>query len=509
MEMTAPTPPPRTSSKGSTTRCDKVYIHVKLAKSKESSTPRDVELNNWLPDIRSLAMFRVSIAVLAFIQSISLLQTPSAYLGDSNDLRFLHFNNSEIRGIGETLVLISAPLLALGLFTRCANVILFLGLLILQAILPEVLQGGDVLLRLLLFWALFLPLGRVWSIDARLFANRESTTWSATAALAACALMLQVAFVYWVAALLKSDPLWTESGNALFYALSIEHFTTPLGMYLRHFPNVLRPVSLAVPWFELLGPALLFVPIHRDICRMIAVILFTSFHLIGMQLLFRLGLFPWVCAAAWVAFLPGVCWDYMGLFHGSKATTQRTKTGPKVLQIRPLAINALLTYTGTAIVIISFLDVVGWNIASLYGNKALGWMHRYDFYGSTLRLDQRWNMYAPAPRKVHGWLVVPAELSDRSEVDLFTKQPVSWEKPSDIGAYFGDDRSRRYLSNLFDNQDPQELQKYADYLVEAWTLSHRAGPKVTAVTIIFMRQETRPDLTVSEAEKQVLYFQAY
>ncbi len=98
-------------------------------------------------------------------------------------------------------------------------------------------------------------------------------------------------------------------------------------------------------------------------------------------------------------------------------------------------------------------------------------------------------MYAPAPRKVHGWLVIPADLANGSQVDLFTGQPVSWEKPADIGAYFGDDRWRRYLSNLFDEQDSDDLRRYADYLVNKWNLAHSPDQKAATVTIIFMRQE--------------------
>jgi hypothetical protein len=118
-------------------------------------------------------------------------------------------------------------------------------------------------------------------------------------------------------------------------------------------------------------------------------------------------------------------------------------------------------------------------------------------------------MYAPAPRKDHGWLVVPADLANGTQVDLFTQLPVSWDKPQDIGAYFGDDRWRRYLSNLFDNREPKALQSYADYLVNKWNNTHGDSEKVQAVTIIFMRQETQPDLTITPPEKDVLFFRNY
>ena len=364
-------------------------------------------------------------------------------------------------------------------------------------------------MRLLLFWSLFLPLGGVWSLDARWSAIKpRSLPW--TTALATWALTLQICFVYWFAALLKSDPLWTQNGNALFYALNIEHFTTPFGLYLRQYPDLLRALTFVTPWFELAGPCLLFVPFYRGVCRLIAVGLFMGFHLIGMEALLRIGLFPWVCATAWLVFMPGSFWDWLKVRRDEPAQIKPAKRSAEAKRKEPAGQTLpLLDYAGSFLVVVSFLDVLGWNIASVSGATAMQWMQRHDAYAHVLRLDQRWNMYAPAPRHDHGWLVVPADLADGTQVDLFTGQPVSWEKPKDIGSYFGDDRWRRYLSNLFDEQDPQALQGYADYLVRTWNQSHGEDQKVQAVTITFMRRETQPDLTVTAPERDVLYFRAF
>jgi hypothetical protein len=355
-----------------------------------------------------------------------------------------------------------------------------------------------------------LPLGRTWSFDSRLM--KTKCPWlSRTTGLATWALTLQICFVYWFAALLKSDPLWTQNGNALFYALNIEHFTTPLGLYLRHFPDLLRTVTLATPWFELIAPCLLFIPFYRDSCRLAAVTLFVGFHLIGMEALLRIGLFPWVCATAWLVFIPGSFWDWLKArsdrllkIKRAKKPAESRRKKDSIAQTWPF-----LDVACSSIVVVAFLDVLAWNIASINGAAALQWMYKHDTFGKIVRLEQRWNMYAPAPRKEHGWLVVPADLANGTEVDLFTGQPVSWEKPRDIGAYFGDDRWRRYLSNLFDEKDPKALQGYADYLVRNWNRNHGKDQEVQAVTIIFMRQETLPDLTVTAPEKDVLYFHPY
>ena len=400
--------------------------------------------------------------------------------------------------------------LSLGLVTWFSTLVCLVGIILVQDANPQILQGGDVLLRLLLFWSLFLLPGHVWSFDARWIAIK-SPLLPRTTGLASWALTLQICFIYWFASLLKSDPLWTQNGNALFYALNIEHFTTPFGLYLRQFPDLLRVISLATPWFELVGPCLLFIPIHRDACRLVAVALFMSFHLIGMEALLRIGLFPWVCATAWLVFIPRSFWDWLTISREKSLKFKSAKRSSEAhKKSQPTAMAwTVLDYIGSCLVVVSFLDVLAWNTASLTGATAMHWMQKHDAYANVLRLDQRWNMYAPAPLQDHGWLVVPADLANGTQVDLFTGQSVSWEKPKGIDAYFEDDRWRRYLSNLFDDQDPQALQGYADYLVRNWNHSHGADQQVQTVTITFMLQETQPDLTVTAPEKVALYFHVY
>jgi hypothetical protein len=259
----------------------------------------------WTFDSRSLAIFRLCLGAITFFQSIIFFHLPELVYqsGTSTEAGVL------LPYVGLWAAAVSSVPFAAGLFTRWSNLLTFVGLVLLQNGVPQVLQGGDVLLRLLLFWSLFLPLGEKWSLDAVFWRKgRLERPW--TAMLATWALTLQICFVYWIAAALKSDPLWTKSGNALFYALNIEHFTAPVGLYLRQYPDLLRTVSLTIPWFEIFGPFLLFVPVWNGACRMLAVILFVTFHLIGMQLLLRIGPFPWVCAIAWLAFVPKFFCDW-------------------------------------------------------------------------------------------------------------------------------------------------------------------------------------------------------
>ena len=457
-------------------------------------------------DFRSLRSFQIGLGLLVLSQAIILWHDFTAFYQIDGAVPILSRNGLLFGTLIFGAIPLFAVLLMLGFMQRLSTLLCLISIILVQDANPEILQGGDVLLRLLLFWSLFLPQSWIWCPNVRL--KMDSLSLPLTTGWAAWAITLQICFVYWFAAFLKSDPLWTQNGNALSYALNIEHFTTPLGLYLRQFPSFLRPITLGTPWFELIGPCLLFIPFYRDAYRLAAVGLFLCFHLIGMESLLRIGLFPWVCAVAWLVFLPGSFWDWLKIkdtgFLKVKPTKRaagaRQNVGKKWL---------IWDYGCSCLVVVSLLDVLAWNVASISGRNSLLWMQKHDVYGNFVRLDQRWNMYAPRPRADHGWLVIPADLADGTQVDLFTGIPVSWEKPKDIGKYFGDDRWRRYLSNLFNDQNPQDLQEYADYLARNWNQSHGDRQKIQTVTIVFMRQETQPDLTVTAPEKDVLYFHAY
>lgn len=455
-------------------------------------------------DLRSLAFFRMALGLLLMSQAILLAQNFNAFYQHSGLAPSFDSSEFLLRILLFGGIPCVALLLVIGLATRLVTLLGYIGLILVQNANPQILQGGDVLLRLLLFWSFFLPLGQCWSIDAH---ARKSwrLTLPRTTVLATWAVTFQICFLYWFAAILKWDPLWLQSGNALFYALSIEHFTTPLGLYLRQYPELLRIFTWGTPCLEMVGPLLLLSPYRRSACRLAAVIFFLGFHLIGMQALLRIGLFPWACATAWLLFIPGMVWDKLklGIDHSSENKATLSKDVPAKFP------GTLPDWAASVLVVISFADIFAWNVASVAGYGSMNWMRQHDAWGNSLRLDQRWNMYAPHPRSVHGWLVVAADLADGTQVDIFTGRPISWDKPQDIGTYLGNDRWRRYLSNLFDRQDPQALQQYADYLVRIWNQNHDDLKKVKTIAIVFMKQATLPDLTITTPQKEVIYFHSF
>lgn len=153
----------------------------------------------------------------------------------------------------------AALCLLIGFAGRAASIASWLLLLSLQNRNLAILTGGDLLLLTLLFWGMFLPWAERWSCDAarrpRPARQTDRVFNGATLAYAA-----QIMILYEFSALQKLDPAWRSEYTAVYYALSIHWWSTPFARWLLPFSEVLRALTFAIWWFELLGPWLLFLP---------------------------------------------------------------------------------------------------------------------------------------------------------------------------------------------------------------------------------------------------------
>jgi hypothetical protein len=288
-------------------------------------------------DTRSLAAFRVAIALIllvdlwfraggltAFYTDAGLLTRAELKVADNGDPWHLslHVFSGAAWYEGTLFALAAgfALMLLVGWRTRLAGICSWALLISLQSRNPQVLQGGDVLLRCLLFWGMLLPLGASWSID-RARAPRQELVPRRVANVASMALLLQMCFLYWFAALLKTHAEWRSEHTAVYYALSIDQLATPFGHWLRQYREMLKALTAATWWQEGFGPFLAFIPalplaavslraaaIAAGWGRLILVVLFVGFHL-GLASTMELGPFPFVCWAGWLPFLPALFWD--------------------------------------------------------------------------------------------------------------------------------------------------------------------------------------------------------
>src|SRR5262249_2097559 len=125
---------------------------------------------------------------------------------------------------------------------------------------------------------------------------------------AGVALLLQVAFVYAFSVAMKSGKEWRTEYSAVYYALSIEQMSTPVGRLLLHFPKLLPLLTRMALIGEAVVPALLLRPVWSGRVRPFGVFRVRALHL-AFGLSIRLGHFPFICFLAVLALLPAWFWE--------------------------------------------------------------------------------------------------------------------------------------------------------------------------------------------------------
>ena len=176
-------------------------------------------------------------------------------------------------------------------------------------------QAGDTLLRLLLFWSMFLPMGKLFSVDHALgggggggggggssggnnssSGSNSNGTGPTIVSVASCAVLIQMSMLYIFPAAFKVTPSW-KKGTAIAYVLhnyahARNNAVTRLLLSDTRYTTVL---TYATPLVEHAAPLmLLFAPF-----RAVGVVVFVGFHT-GLALTMRLGLFPFVSLKVFV-----------------------------------------------------------------------------------------------------------------------------------------------------------------------------------------------------------------
>tara|TARA_R110000787_G_scaffold230265_1_gene337737 strand:- start:973 stop:2736 length:1764 start_codon:yes stop_codon:yes gene_type:complete len=200
-----------------------------------------------------------------------------------------------------------AAMMLVGWRTRLATVASWLLLVSLQNRNVFILSGEDNLAAVLLFWAMFLPLGARYSIDCALDTAKARPA-DAFFSVATLALLIQGMSMYFFSALLKADPRWMPDGTAVYYALQLDYLVTPLALWFRHFETVMQGLTYYVWALELIGPILIFSPILHRPLRALLMLAFMTMHL-GFFLFLEIGLFPLISIIMNLTFMPGWMWD--------------------------------------------------------------------------------------------------------------------------------------------------------------------------------------------------------
>ena len=462
-------------------------------------------------DVRSLALFRISIAVLLIIDLIVNATGLTAYFTDNGVLPrsaltqsyfrpwylMVHFISGDL--YVQALLFAIAGLFAFsmlaGFYTRFATFMSWYFLTSLHIRNPYVLQNGDLLLNLLLFWSIFLPLGCRYSIDSLLNLSRRSIP-KRIFSLATAAILTQAVFMYVFAVILKSSGEWWPDGTAVYYALSVDQFSSQFGLFLLKFPIVVKFLTYAVYFFELLGPFLLFTPFFVGHIRTILFFAF-AFLQFGMGISLNLGNFPWIAAIAMIPFLPTWFWGKIAnkikilniknkCFYIYHKITAKIKDCFKHrnLSFRPSRISNIIV--GFFLVYV-FL----WSLESINAYKM---PQKLKLIGYNMNIDHRWNMFAPKPLLDDGWYVITGKLKNGTFVDIFNEgRSVSWNKPELVSANYKNAKNRKYMMNLWINRHSRHPFYFSQYLCYDWNLKHKGEKELESLEIFFVLERTLPD----------------
>ncbi len=277
-------------------------------------------------DLRTLALFRICLgaAILADLinraEFLTVFYTDRGVLTRAAAIDFNHPARISFHLMSGSPLMIGllfgiagllAVLLMLGYRTRLVTVLGWLFLVSLNNRNLIVQQAGDQLLSVLAFWAMFLPLGARYSVDAALRPDDQPRPLDAYFSIATFSMLLQVIYVYVFGVLLKDSPIWMPGGQAIYYALHLDSLATPLAHWFRQFGALLQGITYYVWTLELIAPLLVFSPVWHLPLRLVAMVLLIAMHL-GFYLFLEIGLFPFVSIASLLLFTPGEVWDWLG-----------------------------------------------------------------------------------------------------------------------------------------------------------------------------------------------------
>ncbi len=463
-------------------------------------------------DARSLAAFRVGLALVVLADLATRALSLTEHYTDAGVLpRSALIERPFDRWHLSVLMASGAPAFAKAVFgacalaatamlvgwrTRAATVATWVLFCSIVSRNEMILQGSDTVLRVFLFWAMFLPLGAVWSVDrARAQEGYEPPRHVLSAA--TVAVQLQTAYLFWFTVFLKTSRDWWPDGTAVYYALHWNELATPASQLLLGLgPEFLRFMTLFVFVFEAAGPFLFFVPWRVGPVRTVALALFACVF-VGFAVNFRLGVWPFAGAAALLPFVPGWLWDHLG--RRVRWDPSRLSTAIRArLGARPLAWRT--RRATNALVAAALVYVTWWNVCTVTNKVRMP--ADVAVVGDVLRLDQTWNMFAPGPRHDGGWWVLVGQRADGGEAFLLPEAAhVGWERPSWPADVYASHRWRLYMWQLWFRARSAYRPYLARYLCDRSRDNRERDDDLRRVSIYYMREQTLADDVIKPAEK--------
>ncbi len=456
-------------------------------------------------DTRSLAVFRILAGLLVIADIFLRARNFSLYYTDDgivpqtiaqaytaeHAVSVYYFVSDEIAIAGIfALTLLVAVSLVIGYHTRAATVLTFILVLSLDHHNPFVLSYADTLFRLLLFWAIFLPLGERWSVDA---VHADGTPRSSVAGVASFIILAQMVMMYLQNGVHKTESALWRTGEAAHLIFGIDEMTFFLGEFLGEFPTLLT--FGGVLWFYLLLGSWLLIILHGRL-RLPLVGL-----LIGGNLSFavtvRIGAFPFVSIAGLVLFLQPTVWQDGRRFckliehwfavnpieyvpwatlatlseqfpdlHSKRNDYDRLTSA--VYNVGFAAVLCALMFV-IAVFILNFGTIMhnGYDQEQLNDEvkQAVGGEQIYTVAQSLGITQPEWTVFAPHPRTTDRYYVFGATTTNDTKLDVYNDRKYTFDRPEPLQEQHRSYRGRFFMNSIRDAGSNSILPElYAEHL---------------------------------------------
>lgn len=511
-------------------------------------------------DLRSLALFRIALGVFVLqdlawrIPDLRVHYTDEGLFPRSLSMTTFSQWRWSVHFVNGTLAFqtflffataLIAVLLIVGFQSRLMSILAWALVFSVQSRNPLVLSNSDTLIRVLLFWSMFLPLGVRWSWDAKWMRHHIPTSLpKSTLSVGAAGLLLQIAAMYWFTGAFKWHPTWMTEGSAMYYATGAGQITRPFGDFIHRFPSLLRFLTHGALAIEFIAPIFLFMPFRTSMFRMVGIGAIVSLHL-GILVTMDVGMFSWIGPFCMTCFLPAWFWDdcltvirartvqleiwfgsvsnrlkrqihslpqtpgwqfatgHPGKMHTSNASEMDSVTSllaepvPQASRKRQPILKG--SFIGNILATFCLIFVFAWNISTVTAFTMPRDL-RPVAYG--LGLYQTWNMFAHPPTATV-WYVMQGTLRDGQEINLVPSlthnditrvETLTWEEPDNISSsYYRNEAWRKYFTALSNKSRKSQRQRLAVYTCQRWNNYYRDGASLEEIQLYRALRKTQPN----------------
>jgi Vitamin K-dependent gamma-carboxylase len=479
--------------------------------------------NNFYIDLRALALMRMAAAIVilidlgirmwhleAFYSNTGAVPLALLFQHNWNDFAFSLHAMSGMWQFELLLFLVNmycAVMLFIGKQTRIYTFLCWIFLISLHNRNPLILQGGDDLLRMLLFWGMFLPWHKKYAVDSINSAAMQHQ--NTLTNLAALAYVLQLVYLYSFSALLKG-PEWNSDFTAVYYAFSFDQIAYPTTKLIYYYPELLKHLTAIAYYFELLVPLLFFIPVFNSQFRLIAFFLVLGFHLFNGSML-QIGLFFVIGIVSAIGILPMPVMDrfdkMLAQFKPKIALIfmliDRRLSFVQVQFNKSILSPAYRKFIPQFLTSFFLIYILIWNLSNFSFMK-YKLNDQWRSIGYLLRLDQNWGMFAPGVIKDNGWYILEGTLTTGKKIDLWNNgAPLSYARPRNSVYLYPNDRWRKYGENMIMQRNAYMRGYFCNYSLRIWNEAH-PDKKINSLSVIYMYHLTQADYKQEVPKKQIL-----